>query len=61
MNKIIVNPDKFQAKVLSKKLSDLTNANFQVNNQVIKLVSTVEVLRILIDDKLEMKKSVYIA
>ena len=61
MNKIIVNPDKFQAKVLSKKRSDLTNPNFQVNNQVIKLVSTVEVLRILIDDKLEMKKSVYIA
>ena len=61
MNKIIVNPDKFQAKVLSKKLSDLTNPNCQVNNPVIKLVSTVEVLRILIDDKLEMKKSVYIA
>ena len=28
MNKMIVNPDKFQAIVLNKKRSDLTNTNF---------------------------------
>ena len=52
MNKMIVNPDKFQAIVLNKKRSDLTNTNFQVDNQVIKLVSSIELLGIQIDDKL---------
>ena len=52
MNKIIVNPDKFQAIVLNKKRSDLTNTNFQVDNQVIKLVSFVQLLGIQIDCKL---------
>ena len=52
MNKMIVNPDKFQAIVLNKKRSNLTNTNFQVDNQVIKLVSSVELLGIQIDDKL---------
>ena len=52
MNKMIVNPDKFQAIVLNKKRSDLTNTNFQVDNQVIKSVSPVELLGIQIDDKL---------
>ena len=50
MNKIIVNPNKFQAIVLlNKKRSDLTNTNFQVDNQVIKLVSSVELLGIQIE------------
>ena len=49
---MIVNPDKFQAIVLNKKSSDLTNANFQADNQVIKSVSSVELLGIQIDDKL---------
>ena len=52
MNKMIVNPDKFQAIVLNKKRSDLTNTNFQVDNQVIKMVSSIELLGIQIDDKL---------
>ena len=52
MNKMMVNPDKFQAMVLNKKRSDLTNTNFQVDNQVIKSVSSVELLGIQIDDKL---------
>ena len=38
MNKIIVNPDKLQAIVLYKKRSNFTNTNFQVANQMIKLV-----------------------
>ena len=54
MNKMIVNPDKFQAIVLNKKRSDLTNTNFQVDNQVIKSVSSVELLGIQIDDKLNL-------
>ena len=52
MNKMIVNPNKFQAIVLNKKLSDLTNVNFQIDNQVIRSVSSVELLGIQIDDKL---------
>ena len=52
MSKMIVHPDKFQAIVLNKKRSDLTNTNFQVDNQVIKSVSSVELLGIQIDDKL---------
>ena len=38
MNKMIVHPDKFQAILMNKKSSDLTNTNFQVDNQVIKSV-----------------------
>ena len=49
---MLVNPDKFQAILLNKKRSDLTNTNFQADNQVIKLVSFVELLGIQIDDKL---------
>ena len=49
MNKMIVNPNKFQSIVLNKKRSDLANTNF---NQVIKTVSSVEFLGIQIDDKL---------
>ena len=52
MNKMILNPDKFQAIVLNKKHSDLTNTNFQVDNQMIELVSSVDLLGIQIDDKL---------
>ena len=52
MNQMIVNLDKFQAIVLNKKRCDLTNTNAQVDNQMIKSVSSVELLGILIDDKL---------
>ena len=51
MNKMIEKPDKFQAIVLNKKRSDLTNTNFQAYNQVIKSVSSVELLGIQIYDK----------
>ena len=43
-----VNRDKFQAIVLKKKRSELTNTDFQFENQVIKSVSSVELLRIQI-------------
>ena len=52
MNKMIANPNKFQTIVLNKKRSDLTNTKFQIDNQVIKSVSSVELLGIQIDDKL---------
>ena len=51
-NKVTVNPDKFQAIVLNKKSSDLTNIKFQVDSQVIKSLSSVELLGIQIEDKL---------
>ena len=57
MNKMIVNLDKFQAIVLNKKPSDLTNANFQVDNQMIKSASSGELLGIQIDDKLNFNHS----
>ena len=49
---MIVNLNKFQPIALNKKRSDLTNTNVFVDNQVIKLVSSVELLGIQIDDKL---------
>ena len=52
MNKMIVNRDKSQAIVLNKKRFNLTNVNFQVENQMIKSVSSIELLGIQIDDKL---------
>ena len=52
MNKMIVNADKFQAIILNKKRFDLTNTNFQVDNQVIKSVSSVELLGIKIAGEL---------
>ena len=51
MNTMIVNPDKFQAIVLNKKRSDLTNTNFQDDNQLVKLFSSVKVIGIQIVDE----------
>ena len=50
-NKIIVNPDEFQAILLNKRKSDHTNERIVVDNQNIKVVSSVELLGIQIDDK----------
>ena len=49
---MIVNPDKFQAILLDKRKSDHTNQRIAVDNQNIKVVSSVELLKIQIDDKL---------
>ena len=51
-NKMIVNPDKFQAILLDKRKSDHTNQHIVVDSQNIKVVSSVELLGIQIDDKL---------
>ena len=50
MNTMIVNPDKFQAIVLNKR-SDLTNTNFQDDNQLVKLFSSVKFIGIQIVDE----------
>ena len=49
-NKIIVNPDKFQAILLYKRKSHHTNQLITGDNQNIKVLSSVELLGI--DDKL---------
>ena len=51
-NKMIVNPDKFQAILLDKRKSDHTNQCTAADNQNIKVLSSAELLRIQIDDKL---------
>ena len=51
-NKLIVNPDKFQAILLEKRKRDQTSQLIAVDNQIIKVVSTVELQEIQIDDKL---------
>ena len=51
-NKMIVNPDKFQAILLDKRKDDHTNQRLIVDNQKLKVVSSVELLGIQIDDKL---------
>ena len=51
MNTMIVNPDKFQAIVLNKKRSDLTNTNFQDDNQLVKLFLSVKFIGIQIVDE----------
>ena len=51
-NKMIVNPDKFQAILLDKRKSDHKNQRIVVENQNIKVLSSVELLGIRVDDKL---------
>ena len=48
---MIVNPDKSQTILLDKRKRDHTNQRIVVNNQIIKVVSSVELLGIQIDDK----------
>ena len=51
-NEIIINPDKFQAIILDKKKSNVTNIPLTIDNQTIKSVPSVELLGIHLDDKL---------
>ena len=51
-NEMIINPDKFQAIILDKKKSNLTNIPLTIHNQTIKSVPSVELLAIHLDDKL---------
>ena len=49
---MIINPDKFQAIILDKKKSNLTNIPLTIDNQTIKSVPSVELLGIHLDNKL---------
>ena len=49
---MVINPDKFQAIILDKKKSNLTNISLTIDNQTIKSVASVELLGINLDDKL---------
>ena len=51
-NKMVVNPEKFQAIILDKGKRDHTDKCIAVDNQQIKVVSSVKLLGLQLDDKL---------
>ena len=51
-NEMIINPDKFQAIILDKKKSNLTNIPLTIVNQTIKSLPSVELLGVHLDEKL---------
>ena len=51
-NKMIVNPDKFQAILLDKKKSDLSKRILVIDDENVLSVSSVKLLGIQVDDKL---------
>ena len=46
-NEMIINPDKFQAIILDKKKSNLTNIPLTIDNQTINSVPSVELLEFI--------------
>ena len=50
-NKIIVNPDEFQA-ILLEKINENNQSSLEINNQTIKTTNCVKLLGINIDSKL---------
>ena len=54
-NKMVVNPDKFEATILDKRKRDHTDERITVANQQIKVVSSVKLLGLALDDKLNFK------
>ena len=51
-NKMVVNPDKFQAIIFDKRKMDNIDERITVDNQQIKVVSSVKLLAVQLDDKL---------
>ena len=51
-NKMILNPDKFEAIVLNKYRSSNTELKFIIGSKQIQVVPSVDILNITIDDKL---------
>ena len=49
---MVVNPDKLQAIILDKRKSDQTNERITVDNQKIKVASSVKRLGLQLDKKL---------
>ena len=50
-NKMVVNPKKFQANILNKTESGLTSKSLGIGNQQMKTASSVKLLGIQLDDK----------
>ena len=57
-NKMIVNPDKFQVIFLDKRRSDNTNIEVEIGNEKISSTSSVKLLGVHIDDKLNFNEHV---
>ena len=51
-NKIIVNPEKFQAIILDKQKDDYSNETIKFDNKTVETVPSVRLLGIQLDDKL---------
>ena len=49
---MVVDPDKFQVIIIDKKKGDHTNQKVVIDNKQIKTVSSVELVGIQLDDKL---------
>ena len=49
---MVVNPDKFQATILHKRKRDYTDERITVDNQQIKVVSSMKLISLQLDDKL---------
>ena len=52
-NKMIENPDKFQAIVIDKRKSNNTDVKFFIDQEEIQAASSAAILDITIDDKLK--------
>ena len=50
---MVVNPDKFQAIILDKRKRDHTDEHITVDNQQIKVVSSVKLLGLQLDDRVD--------
>ena len=57
-NKMIVNPDKFQVILLDKRGSENTNMEVKIGNEIIKSTSSVKLLGVHIDDKLNLNNHI---
>ena len=49
-----INPDKFHAIILDRKKSNFMNIPLTIDNWIIKSVPSVELLRIYLNDKLNL-------
>ena len=57
-NKMIVNPDKFQAMLLEKR-NENNQSRYKINNQTIKTTNCVKLLGINIDSKLNFDSHIF--
>ena len=57
-NKMIVNSDKFQFIVLDKAKNDHTNEIIKIDNQELKAISSIKLLGVTLDDKLNFNQHV---